>query len=171
MDTTLRKYKDSDFETLKRYMEELQDHLIEADDLKRLRRLPEYGESYTKRFIEKVKKHQGQILLAEKDGKAVGCIGAIIEKQTREDLLEAHPSKTGRIIELIISKDHRSQNIGKILIEQIEIYLKEEGCDTLRVEVLASNKIAHEFYKRNGYSDRMIDMIKKSSNHESLNKQ
>ena len=45
-------------EILVQLIEELQDYLIALDPLKRLRRLPEYGEVYVSNLLNKIDKQQ-----------------------------------------------------------------------------------------------------------------
>lgn len=45
-------------------------------------------------------------------------------------------------------------------MERAEEYLKQHQCNALRVEVFEPNVNAHNFYRRLGYRDRIIDMIK-----------
>ena len=161
MDISIREYdKKEDFSIIQVLIEKLLDYLVEIDSMKRLRRGEGYGKSYTERFIKRVEEGNGMIYLAEADGEVIGLIGGIIEKQTPEDLLECVPSKPGRVIELVVDEKYRGRNVGLLLIQKMEEYFLQNGRDTLRIEVLSCNNVAHNFYEKNGYQDRMVDMIK-----------
>ena len=136
------------------------DYIVVVDDLKRSRRLPEYGKSYTTALIKKVEKNHGFIFLADSKGKLIGLVAGIVEKQKKGDLLERVQTKAGRVLELFVSQNHRSKGIGEELMKKAEIYFKENKCNVVRVDVFSPNTRAHEFYKELGYSDRMIDMVK-----------
>ncbi len=41
-----------------------------------------------------------------------------------------------------------------------ESYFKSKNCDVVRVDVFSPNTLAHEFYRKFGYCDRIVDMIK-----------
>jgi GNAT superfamily N-acetyltransferase len=157
---TIRTYRQSDFLSLVKAMEDFQDYLVGIDTLQRLRRLPKYGQSYTKRFVKSIKIKQGKIFVAINDKQIVGFIGGIIERQMSADLLECITSGDGRILELFVSDTFRTKGIGKMLMDKMEDYFKKKHCTTIRVEVLACNNFAHDFYKKVSYSDRTIDMIK-----------
>lgn len=157
----IREYKESDKQAIIKLVEELQDFLIKIDPLKRLRRLPEYGVQYINRLLIKVSDSGGIIYLSEIDGNICGFIAGIIEMQKSVDLLECIPSLSGRILELIVSEKFRRQNIGTALMNKMENYLKNRGCDIVRVEVFQPNAQARNFYENIGYHDRVIDMIKK----------
>jgi ribosomal protein S18 acetylase RimI-like enzyme len=141
-------------------MEDFQDYLIAIDPLQRLRRLPKYGQSYTKRFINSVKNKEGKVFVAFKEKQLIGFIGGVIEKQTKIDLLGCVPSKDGRILELFVSPAFRSKGIGKMLMSKMEDYFNKKQCTTIRLELLASNNLVHDFYKSMNYTDRTINMIK-----------
>jgi ribosomal protein S18 acetylase RimI-like enzyme len=143
-------------------MENFQDYLVEIDSMKRTRRMPKYGVGYVGGLLRKINNNDGVIYLAEHEGQIIGLIGALIETQSEDDLLECVPSKGGRILELYVERRYRGQNIGKSLMKRTEEYLKEHQCDVLRIEVFGPNVKAHKFYKKLGYQDRIIDMIKKT---------
>jgi ribosomal protein S18 acetylase RimI-like enzyme len=71
------------------------------------------------------------------------------------------PSKSGRILELVVKEACRGQGIGSMLIRRMEDYFRLKGCDIVRVEVFVPNTHAREFYAREQYSNRVIDMVKK----------
>jgi len=155
----IRTCSKSDYSTLVRFIEELQDYIVATDPLKRLRRLPAYGKSYTNNLLKEIKRSKGVIYLAEDNGKLVGVVAGEIKKQTKENILECIPTKQGCIKELYVSNDYRSQGLGKVLMDKIEDYFKKNKCTVITLAVLSTNP-AYEFYKRMGYKDRSIDVIK-----------
>ena len=120
MKVTIREYRFADRTEFIRLMEELQDYLVSIDDLKRERRMPEYGESYTERTLQNVTKNNGIIYVAESEGRVVGLVVGIIPEQTKEELLERVPFKRGVVLELIVEKEYRGKGIGLMLMESIE---------------------------------------------------
>jgi hypothetical protein len=88
MKIRIRQHRSSDGSAFLKLVEQLQDYLVSVDDMKRLRRMPEYGESYTRRTLEKVAKNNGIIYIAKTEGRLVGLVVGIIPEQTREDPLE-----------------------------------------------------------------------------------
>lgn len=161
MDIQVREYKDFDKDILLKLIEELQDFVALTDPMMRLRRLPEYGESYLKKTLDAVAKNNGKIYMAEGRGKVIGFISGGVKMQTEENLLEVVPTKTGVIFDLFIEENYRGQNIGTKLLEEIEKYFKSKSCDILWLEVFEPNKIAHEAYLKFGFIDRNIHMLKK----------
>jgi ribosomal protein S18 acetylase RimI-like enzyme len=102
------------------------------------------------------------IYIAEREDRIIGFVAVAIEAQRKNDLLECVPSKAGRILELYVEERYRGQNIGKSILERAEEYLKQRKCDVLRIEVFEPNVKAHNFYQKQGYKDRIVDMIKKT---------
>ncbi len=112
-------------------------------------------------MLKEVTKNNGKIIIAEFERKPVGFIGFSIKTQEKEKLLYHRPHLHGYIHDLYIDDTYRNQKIGTKLLEFAENYFKEQGCEFSRLTVFATNNKAYEFYKRNDYKDRNIDLIKK----------
>ncbi|MBI4164060.1 MAG: GNAT family N-acetyltransferase [Candidatus Aenigmarchaeota archaeon] len=160
MNIIIKKYKESDFGDLVELMEELQDFIVNIDPMKRLRRLPLYGKIYTDDLLKKIKQNQGIIFLAEHQNKVIGCVAGIIEKQTKYDLVRCKPTKPGKILELIVTKDYRSQKVGNLLMDKIEKHFKKAKCTVVYTDIFEPNKGAYKFYQKLNYKSRLIYMIK-----------
>ena len=141
-------------------MEELLDYMVSIDDLKRMRRMPEYGESYTERTLQNVAKNNGMIYVAETKGRTIGLVVGIINEQTKEELLEMVPLKRGVVLELIVENGYREKGVGTLLMEKMESYFRQKGCNVSAVEVFPLNKNAYRLYSRFGYRERNIWMTK-----------
>jgi len=150
----IRRYQGSD------RIEQLMDYIVSIDDLKRTRRMPEFGESYTQRTLQKVAENDGVIYVAEVNGQLVGAVVGIIPEQTKEDQLEHVPMKCGEVLELVVESGYRSKGVGTILMNKLEEYFKEKNCNVSGVGVLVPNKTAHHLYSKLGYKDRSIYMTK-----------
>jgi len=161
MKVTIRKYRCADRTEFVRLMEELLDYLVSIDDLKRERRMPEYGESYTERTLQNVEKNNGIICVAESEGRVIGLVVGIMPEQTKEELLERVPFKRGVVLELIVENGYRGKGVGIMLMESIEGYFKQNGCSVSGVDVFFPNKNAYRLYGKLGYSERTIWMTKK----------
>lgn len=160
MDTTIRKYKSSDRKELKKCLEGLCDYLIPLDPLKKIRRLPEWATLYSRSLLEKIKRNDGVIYVAQYNNKIIGIVAGIILKQSKLDQLDFSVTKSGRVLELFIEEKYRNKQIGKKLMDKIEQYFRNAHCDIIRIEVFEPNIGAHRFYKKLGYMDRVIDLIK-----------
>jgi ribosomal protein S18 acetylase RimI-like enzyme len=160
MKVVIREYRSSDRRAFVRLMEELQDYLVSLDGMKRMRRMPEYGESYTKRTLQNVAKNNGVIYVAETRRQIVGLVVGIVHEQTKEELLEHVPFKRGVVVELVVKDAYRKKGIGTLLMKKMEDYFKRKDCSVAGVDVFFPNKIAYRLYSKLGYSDRDIWMTK-----------
>jgi ribosomal protein S18 acetylase RimI-like enzyme len=156
----IKKYQNHYSQDFDSFMVQLQDFLAKIDPLQRLHRGPGYSPRYFQNILKKVAKQEGVIFIAF-DGKvAVGCVAGIIEKQSKEDLLECVPTRAGKILELFVVDEYRNAGIGKQLMSKLEDYFRTKKCDVIRLGVFAPNLAAHDFYAKLGYQDRYIDMLK-----------
>lgn len=66
----------------------------------------------------------------------------------------------GEINELYVVPKWRRKGLGKKIIVHAHHWFKEKGVNTLRVEVLASNKTALTFYKKFGFKANYLSLQK-----------
>ena len=156
----IREYQESDRTAFVKLMEQLMDYVASIDDLKRLRCMPGFGESYVQRMLQRVSENDGVIYVAELDSEPVGVVVGTILEQSKEDLLEHVPSKFGEVLELVVKAECRGKGIGTMLVNKLEEYFREKNCNILGVGVLAPNKRAHHLYNKLGYEDRSFYMTK-----------
>jgi len=160
MKVKIREYQESDRTAFVKLMEQLMDYIVSIDDLKRTRRMPEFGESYVQRTLQKVAENNGIIYVAELDSELVGVVVGTIPEQSKEDQLEHVPSKFGEVLELVVKDGYRGTGVGTMLMNKLEEYFKENNCNISGVGVLFPNKNAHRLYSKLGYEDRSIYMTK-----------
>jgi ribosomal protein S18 acetylase RimI-like enzyme len=162
MDYKIREYQESDREILQTLIEKLMDYVVSVDPIKRIRRMPGYGPHYLKKTLKKYHHNQGKIYLVEYEENIIGYIfGFVADKQSKVNLLEVIPTQLGIIDDLYIDEKYRSKGIGTFLMDKMEKYLKDQGCDSLWLEVFAPNVNAHKYYRKLGFMDREIGMLKK----------
>jgi len=160
MKVKIREYQESDRTAFVELMEHLMNYIVSIDDLKRTRRMPEFGESYVQRTLQKVAENNGIIYVAELDSELVGVVVGTIPEQTKEDQLEHVPSKFGEVLEIVVKAGYRGRGVGTMLMNKLEEYFKENNCSISGVGVLVPNKNAHRLYSKLGYKDRSIYMTK-----------
>lgn len=158
----IREFESNDEQLVLKFIEKLQDYVVATDPIKRIRNLPGLGELGLKNTLDRLKENQGKIYFAEADGNVVGYIhGFVHDKQSEEKLLEVVPSQVGQIEDLYIEPEYRGKGVGKMLMEKMEGYLVDLGCDSIWLEVFAPNTGAHDAYLKMGYMDREIGMLKR----------
>lgn len=162
MEITFREYTDADKDLLQSFIEKLQDYVVTTDPIQRIRRLPGFGPVAVERTLKSFHNNHGKIYFAVDNGREIGYVfGFLFDKQSEENLLEVVPTKVGQVDDLYIDEEYRGQGIGKMLLQKIEEYFKDQGCDSVWMEVFASNTNAHNAYLKLGYMDREIGMLKK----------
>jgi ribosomal protein S18 acetylase RimI-like enzyme len=164
MEVKIREYAQNDKRVLQSMVEALQDFVVSTDPIKRIRRMEGYKEIWTEKLLKKVEKNNGKIYFAVVNDEVVGYVAGTPRVQTSENLLEVIPTKVGTIQDLYVDRKYRGHGIGRKLVENIENYLRNSGCDSLCIEVFAANKSAHNWYKKLEYMDREIGMLKSFNN-------
>ncbi|MDR1215519.1 MAG: GNAT family N-acetyltransferase [Treponema sp.] len=161
MDIHIREYFENDYEYLQNFLVKLNQYIMSFDPDKKIYTTKDYKDVYTNELLKLTKENDGIIYIAEANNYCVGMIAGIIEKYSIVDNTHYKNNKEGRILELFVEENYRKENIGKKLMEKIEEYFKENGCDFLLVDVFEYNKVAKEFYRKSGYNARNIEMCKK----------
>lgn len=156
----IRKFKSEDRPILEELFEEFGDYFIDIDPMKRLRKGKNYGR-WSMDLLLKKTKEKGTILVAELNNEVVGYISGALTSQSEEELMEVIPTKFGSVLEFQIKKDYQRKGIGKILMKEIINYFKKNNCEMVRLTVFSPNKIARNFYKKLGFQDRLVDVMKK----------
>ncbi|MDP6561479.1 MAG: GNAT family N-acetyltransferase [Candidatus Peribacteraceae bacterium] len=164
MQVAVREYNDNDQEAFIECIAQLQDHDGLLDPLQRARTGKDFNaEAYVRHCIEQHRKKKEMIYIAEESGVVLGCITGIIHTIS-DDHLERYPSKDGVIQEVFIHPDYRKQGVGAMLIQKMEEYFWSQDCSTVKLDCFAKNQKAHAFYKKLGYEDRRIIMLKSRGN-------
>ena len=145
-------------EEIKDLLAELQQYLSDIDKEGYNIVGDDYREKYFEKTMEEVKKCNGKILLFKKKKKIVGLVVGIVnnDEVIRFDF---KAPKRGRITELVVAKEYRDKHIGKKLLDSMKDYLKSIGCEKIMIAVFGYNENAINFYEKNGYHMRMMDMI------------
>jgi GNAT superfamily N-acetyltransferase len=114
----------------------------------------EIDEKSVRSNLRKLKK-SGELPLVATIGKDVaGLIG-------RHVMVTVHrPAPVGRIPILVVAKEARGQNIGRMLVEAVEQWCRDEGCELIEVTSNDRRAEAHAFYRHMGYERTSIRFFK-----------
>ena len=148
-------------ENAKDLLAELEEYIVSIDQDNLDQVSEKYREEMVKYDLQEINSNHGKCYLAIENDKAIGLIMGYIVEYSAKDYLDYKCPKKGRITELIVTKNTRSKGIGKLLIEKMENYFKNNDCEYISIEVFAYNDLAINFYQRKNYHSRCIDMIKK----------
>lgn len=154
-------YNDKYLEDVKDLLVELEEYIIsiDKDNLDHLHQ--EYREKMAILDLKEITENNGKCYLAIENDKAIGLIMGIIPPYDEFDYLDYKCPKRGEITELIVTRKVRSNGVGKSLMNKMEEYFKNLGCEYILVDVFAYNESGINFYKKDGYHTRMEIMIKK----------
>lgn len=112
-------------------------------------------------MIKKVQKSKGKVIVAEYKNKTVGFIGFLIKESEGEQLIYNRPHKFGYVHDLFVDDKYRNLKIGTKLLADAEEYFKKNNCEFSKLMVFGTNDKAYDFYKRNNYKARNVNLIKK----------
>ena len=154
-------YNEKYLEDVKDLLVELEEYIIsiDKDNLDIIHE--EYRDKMTMIDLEEVNNNNGKCYLAIENTKVIGFIMGTISKYDEFDYLDYKCPKRGEITELIVTNKIRNKGIGKLLINKMEEYFKNEDCEYIIVDVFGYNETGINFYNKNGYHTRMETMIKK----------
>ncbi|MBR6690665.1 MAG: GNAT family N-acetyltransferase [Bacilli bacterium] len=154
-------YEEKYLEDVKDLLVELEEYIIsiDKDNLDHLHQ--EYREKMAILDLKEITENNGKCYLAIENDKVIGLIMGIIPPYDEFDYLDYKCPKRGEITELIVTRKVRSNGVGKSLMNKMEEYFKNLGCEYILVDVFAYNESGINFYKKDGYHARMEIMIKK----------
>ena len=143
---------------------ELQTHIARLDKRGVIVLKENFRDGYFDFVTEEVKKHEGKIFIAVKEGRAAGIvICKIFQGGGEEDITTTRP-KVGFISDLAVTQSERRQGVGGALLARAEKFFKDGGCEYTQLEVFAPNVQAFELYKKSGFEPLCIYMSKKCGN-------
>lgn len=154
-------YEDKYIEDVKDLLVELEQYIltIDKDNLDRLH--PDYRDKIAILDLEEVNNNEGKCYLALENNKVIGLIMGYVRSYDKYDYLDYKCPRSGEVSELIISKHSRGKGVGKELMNKMEEYFKSIRCEYIFIDVFAYNNLGVEFYSKNDYHTRMLNMMKK----------
>lgn len=161
MKITYREYKHEDKPFLLELSRKLAQHSKQIDPLKRVMNLPGFVEIDVAEMLENVQKYKGKIWFVQDGGNVIGYIIGAIWEQSDKNKLEIGPHILGEVLDLYIDEKYRGQGIGTKMMQMMESYFKANNCDSMWIQVFAPNHPAHNLYKKYGFVDREIGMLKR----------
>lgn len=147
-------------EDIKDLLVELQEYMVKIDREKYNILTNEYREKYFEKTMKDINKYEGKIFLALEKEKIIGLIIGLINNEEERNYDFKAP-KRGRVTELVVSKNYRSNGVGKQLLDKMENYFKKVGCKGILIDVFSYNENAKKFYYENNYFNRNIEVMKK----------
>lgn len=95
--------------------------------------------------------NENSIIVGLIDNKIIGYTYFLV-RQNRCDILVDR--KFIFIDSIIISNENQGKGYGKVFVEYLKKYAKENNCDSIELNVNVKNKEAINFYLNNGFTER-----------------
>lgn len=121
------------------------------------------GERFATRYfdamLQRCRAFRGRILVAEDQGRVVGfmCVLGQVPEVQGNGRTQVH----AMLGELYMAPEHRSQGVGRVLVDAAETHARSCGARRLRVQVLAGNEPARALYDRAGFAERLVELEKR----------
>lgn len=119
-----------------------------------------YGAHFEPKSLEAIREHMAAasaidtVLLAERDGVAVGFASLRLLPQVENDLPHAELS------DLFVEERARRQGIGRALVGLAETLAKDRGCPQIVLVAGSDNDGARRFYRAVGFEDHAVQLRK-----------
>jgi GNAT superfamily N-acetyltransferase len=115
----------------------------------------EIGEKQVRKNLAALKKAGEVPVVATIDKNVVGLIG-------RHRMMTVHrAAPVGRIPVLVVAKDAQGLGIGRMLVDAVEQWCRDKGCQLIEVTSNDRRATAHAFYRHMGYERSSIRFFKK----------
>jgi len=165
MEISIREYQDTDRPVVELLMKAFNDYFERIDPWQVLKYKATSAMFYTDRMIADSKAHDGVIFVAEVDGHVVGFIQGSMHEQTEIEIQERGHVVSGDIKELFVDEKYQRQSIGELLMDKMEQYFLDKGCLQIALDVFAPNEKARKFYKKMGFTERALILVKRLPTH------
>lgn len=108
------------------------------------------------RLAKNLRQSNTVFIIAKENGKVIGFAGAEIKKN--ESDIKAR--KQGHLFSVYVRPQFRRRGVAEKMLNEIMKWFKEKKIDYLTLERWDHNKIAASLYRKLGYRDRLVSMVK-----------
>ena len=106
---------------------------------------------------EHIRKRNEVLLVAEDGDKIIGFLLGSIKKRPSIFKLK----RIGHLDELYVNRRYRGKGISSKLKDEFFKWLKKKEIKYVNLDVITLNKKAIKIYKKWGFNDHLIDMVRK----------
>jgi ribosomal protein S18 acetylase RimI-like enzyme len=151
----------SDFAAVIAFVEAIQEH--EREQVPDLKPGPEIGKQYAEMLMRAVAEHNGCMIMAHADARAVGFACAWIA-QDDDPLIRDDARIHAYVSDIFVDENWRRQGIASLLLDELEAKMRSRGCSRIRVCSKAANQLAVACYTARGYRPYEIVFVKRLDN-------
>lgn len=153
---TVRPYRAEDQDRVKQCIIELQEfeRTLEADRVE--------GERIVERNFQELQeahlRDEGRLFVAEVEEEVVGFINVqlVHESETYMSSLVDY----AYISDIVVLQAYRGRGVGMMLLQQAEVFARQQGATVLKIQVLARNQHAADVYQHAGFRPYEIALLK-----------
>jgi GNAT superfamily N-acetyltransferase len=148
------------------HLQQLRGCVVELQDFERsldprLPRGSDIVDAYVPQMLQRCESCDGQIFIAEDDGKVAGYVTILTRVSSGE--LEDGNIEYGLVADLLVRQEWRGAGLGRKLLVVAEDYANDHHVKWLRVAALAGNRSAGELYQSRGFSELFVEFEKNLS--------
>ncbi|HHT06208.1 MAG TPA: GNAT family N-acetyltransferase [Hydrogenispora sp.] len=96
------------------------------------------------RLLDLLQRDDHKVLVAQVDGEIAGWVHAFLNRPLHKDTVVD-------IAGLVVDENHRKMGIGRRLLEAVEDWAKNQGCEQVTLSSNITREGAHKFYQNIGY--------------------
>ncbi len=124
--------------------------VVIEDDLEVIHGIEEsvYPTAWTLNFFRLMLGLSGDMfLVAVENGEVIGYTVGEVKKMGRVGDIKT----VGHVLNIAVAKGHQGRGVGTLLMDEVELRLRESGADVAYLEVRESNMGAQAVYRKRGY--------------------
>ena len=147
-----------------RHHHQLRACVIELQDFERNLEpaLPEgqqIADAYLTFLLDRCAISSGKVFVLEVDNVVVGFVGVLTRVLPEEP--DEDQAEFAYISDLVVLPSYRRQGLGRTLLQHAEAFARDRGAKVLRVGVLIRNRVARELYRKMGFTDYQVQLVKR----------
>ena len=116
-------------------------------------------EPYFRYMLQRGRKFEGEIFVAEDNGKVIGFI-SVWGKMKPNNPGDSQEIRAF-ISDFIVQESYRNAGLGRRLIAVAEDYARQKGVSTIRLQATGNNIRGRRFYQRAGYRELVVEHVKR----------
>jgi len=144
----IREYNSgTDYEGLRKCVIAIQEH--ERNIEPRMPRGQDIVDEYVPDLVQRCRKYQGKILIADVGGAVAGYVLILCKVVSRD--IEDGNMEFGLVGDLVVLEEFRTRGYGAKLLSAAETEAKANDVKWLRIGVLSANHVARNLYLSKGF--------------------
>lgn len=119
---------------------------------------PAIARRYLQELLTACEQKRGSLFVAELDNMVIGFVCVWVEQEPESYLTSL--AGYAYISDLVVLATYRQHGYGLALLQRAEAFALEQGAAALRINALAKNDAARAAYRKAGFRDYEISLLK-----------